>query len=177
MSVLTVKSASSLGQTVGVGAGSGAAAGALVTMFSENPNLRSLAKNVLVGGAGGAAIGGGIHTLGNVVGAKEAPPEMAAPAPKPAAAPAPRNMNLGVAALSGMAPLGIGAAIHGGVSQGYGQAAGSGAAALAPSVLVTLIQQLRGKPAGTPGTRAVSTIGSMLASVGAAHAGNKMREN
>ena len=179
MSSSVTKSSSTLGQSAGVGAGGGAAVGALTTLFSDNPSLRNLLKNVLIGGAGGAAIGSGVHALGNAGDTQVAPSESAPPVAPPIPTPKPGSgkMNLGIAALSGLAPLGIGAAIHGGVSQGPGQAVASGGAALAPSLLVTLIQTLRKKPALTPGTRAVSTAGSVLAAMGAAHAGNKLREN
>ncbi len=183
MSVPAVKSASTLGQSTGVGAGSGAAAGALVTLFSKDPSLRDLFKNVLIGGASGAVIGGGAHTLGNAGGTKAAPSEAASAAllpPSPAPA-APKKMNLGIAALSGLTPLGaapLTAAAYGGISQGPGQAIGSGAAALAPPMVVGLIQHLRkAKNPVTRASTAVGLLGSSLGAMGAAHAGNKMREN
>jgi hypothetical protein len=92
-------------------------------------------------------------------------------------------MGLGTAALSGILP-GIGPAIHGGATAGPGQALASGGASLAAAMaplwkfrnleLDQLSPEVM-KSLTTRGRMAVPL--SVLAAMGAAIAGNKMRES
>ena len=153
------------GQAAGVGAGTGAAAGALATLISKKPSLKVLLRNMLIGGAGGAAIGSGVHALGNA-GTQVAPSDEAPPA-SPEAPPAPEKdkMNLGVAAATGLLP-GIGPAIHGGVHGGGGQAAISGLSSVVPSA-----------PFLAGGSTKGRIIGSLLSALGATGAAHHYNRN
>lgn len=150
---------------MGLGAGSGAVVGALTALLDENPNVRKVLKNTLIGGAGGAAIGAGAHAMN---GAPGSPPNELPGNPK--------EMNLALAALSGMLP-GVGPAIHGGVSQGVGQGVGSSVASILPALGVGAHAAMKIQGGGTPSkyTAPLAMLASVLGATGAAYAGNRMR--
>ena len=166
------KSAATMGGAIGVGAGGGAAAGLLATLFEENPTLKKAVKNTLVGGAGGAAIGAGVKALDGAGG--DTVVDGAAPSPDK-----PGGMNLNLAALSGIFP-GIGPGLHGGLTEGAGQAVGSAAASVAGPYAILGHAMSKANQAGQtklPGKAyALSTLASILGATGAAYAGNKIRE-
>ena len=159
-----IAKAAGLGRAAGLGAGGGALAGALATIFAKKPNLRTLLRNVLIGGAGGAVLGSGVHALGNA-GTQVAPSEDVPPADPPPPDPSPSDpkMRLGTAAVSGLIP-GIGPAVHGALTGGPGQAALSGLASLAPSAPLMARGGNRGLAAGL--------LLSSLGATGAAAYGN-----
>lgn len=176
---------SSVSERVGIGAGAGATVGALATLLSERPSLKKALRNALIGGAGGAAIGGGLHALHAGEDDQVAPSESAPPASPPAPD---KGMNLGHAALSGLAP-GLGPAIHGGITQDWKQSLGSGAASLGafqagvslgntrkvpqpgnPEKLVRVLKGVSRK------RHLAAALASMLGATGAAAIGNKLRE-
>jgi hypothetical protein len=155
-----------MGETVGLGAGSGAAVGALTALLDENPNIRKVLKNALIGGAGGAAVGVGAHAI------KGDPGSQPGESPRN-----PKEMNLALAALSGMLP-GVGPAMHGGVSQGVGKGVGSSVASILPAMGVGATAAMKIQGGGTPSkyTAPLAMLASVLGSTGAAYAGNRMRE-
>jgi hypothetical protein len=188
------KSASpSAAQAAGAGAGGGAVVGALATVFDENPNLKQLVKNVLLGTAGGAAIGGGVG-----VWAQAGSPPRVEERRQPSNDASPSPMSLPIAAVSGILP-GIGPAAHAIANDpslaGVGQAAGSGLASLTAATATGLPAWMKAnsiaKTSGPfPNAEAAYRAGaivplkkqlaaggaSMLAALGAAVLGNKLQE-
>lgn len=114
-----------------IGAGIGAGGGALTGAMMDGDFSHAL-RNALIGaGIGGTAgyLGGGaVRSRMDKLRARR--PDLNLPEPPPAA-PAPKHMNLGTAAASGMAPFGIGSAIHGQMTDGPGNAAAQGGGVLA----------------------------------------------
>lgn len=141
------------------------AAGTLAALLEENPTLKSVLKSALIGGASGAAIGGGVHALSG--GSSPAPPS-------------PREdsdtMNLPLAAVSGIVP-GIGPAVHGALSQGKDQAIMSGLASVAgPAAMVPVTMGLMSKQSPHAGKMGpISALLSILGATGAAAYGNQQR--
>lgn len=163
------KAASSMSETVGLGAGSGAAVGVLTALLDGQPSLRRVLRNALVGAGGGAAVGAGAHALSSP--APDKLPDKVSVDP--------RQMNLGIAALSGMLP-GVGPAIHGGISQGWEQGLASGAGSVGGSLAVALPALIKAKGVAEnlpASTRPLAALASILGATGAAYAGNRMREN
>lgn len=162
------KSAATMGETVGLGAGSGAAVGVLSALLDENPSARKVLRNALLGGAGGAAIGAGAKAMKG----SEAPPPAAGPS-----GPDPDKMNLALAALTGVLP-GVGPTVHGAVSQGVGQGVASGAASVAGPLAIGLPALLKARATGgqvSPLTHRAALLSSILGATGAAFAGNRLR--
>ena len=173
----TNKSASTMAESAGIGAGVGALGGGLVTLLRDNPSLLKALRNSLAGAAGGAAVGAGVHGARN---RQSSPKSPAAPAPAepPKAEPAPdppRQMNLGAAALSGLIPI-VGPTAHGAAVGGAQQALGSGLLSTAPAALVHSLAQTSSPMQQSGRTAALSLLASALGATGAAHLGNKSRE-
>lgn len=164
------KAASSMGETIGLGAGSGAAVGVLTALLDERPSLKRMLRNALVGAGGGAAVGAGAHALsGDRSGPDSIPTKVSGN---------PNQMNLGIAALSGMLP-GVGPAIHGGLSQGWEQGLASGAGSVAGSLAVAVPALIKAKGVAEnlpKSTHPLAAIASILGATGAAYAGNRIRE-
>jgi len=186
----TSKQASTLGQATAVGAGGGAAVAALATLFSEKPSLKKAVRNILIGGAGGAAIGGGAHALGDAADTPKVAPSASAPPASTAKDTSPGSakdtkgsMSLPMAAMSGLVP-GVGPAIHGGLTEGAGQALASGAASVVGPAVVMDGQLRKIDAAAELGIRrgvsgkatALSALLGVLGATGAAAVGNKFRE-
>lgn len=170
---------SNLGTSVAAGAGGGAVVGALSSLLRSNPSLREALQSALVGGIGGAAIGGGIHAMGRTSSPAVTAPDSVSRTPSGESQGA---MSLPLAAIAGMVP-GLGPAIHGAVSAGPAQAAGSAAASILPAMAVTYPSFRRSMEAAAAGvktpvsgrTRIVAALASILGATGAAHVGNKLR--
>jgi len=173
-----IAGALTIGQGAGVGATVGGAAGALKTLFSEDKSLREWAKNIAIGGAAGGVIGGGVKAIDEIepeITTSSWSTEQAKPKATTAAPTGKSDddkMSLPIAALSGIVP-GLGPGIHGIASQGLMQGLGSATSSVVPAQAAYM---LASNPTGSK-ARAIVTLLSSLGSVGAAHAGNKMRES
>lgn len=172
------RAAPSMGSSVGVGAGGGALVGALATLFDENPDARELVKNTLIGGGAGALAGGSLHAMSGSDGGEPTPTPSA---PPDSAIGGGNQMSLPISAVSGVIP-GIGPAAHSIAANpdlsGVGQAVGSGVASLGGARLAIGDAAERAKAMGThiPGkTQALGFGASILAALGAAAVGNKLR--
>jgi hypothetical protein len=167
-----IKLGSTSGEAMAAGAAGGTMVGLLATLFAERPSLKKAVRNAVIGGAGGAMIGGGVNALGGASTKRQVAPANQAPSAPPKD---PGKMSLGLAALSGIVP-GVGPALHGGVSQGLGQAAASGGASLAGAMGV-LYPYRNADLANIPkGISRKAMLASAIGALGAGYIGNSMRE-
>lgn len=194
------KESSTYGESASIGAGGGAAVGALATLLQENPSLLKALKNATLGALTGAAVGAGVRGGRDLLTEKvkvegstsEAGPleEIPAPAAEEAPGKEPTRMSLPIAALTGLAP-GIAPAIHGAVATkddnflpSLGQTGASAAASLAGPTLVARNQLLKGIEAAQQGrirpmsgrARLAMPLTAILGATGAAAAGNALRD-
>jgi hypothetical protein len=157
-------------QAAGVGAGGGAALGALATLLQKNPSVKKALRNALLGAGTGGALGAGYSALKSKQ--EESPAaELVETEPK-------KQLNPLIAAALGAIP-GVGnvaAAAHG-ANFGVGQAAASGLASFGAAFPM----QHMLLHAKSPRLQALAGPLSLLAAAGgaagAAAGGNALREH
>jgi hypothetical protein len=161
-------------KAIAAGGGMGASAGALSTLFDKEKSLKNALKRALIGGAGGAAIGGAVSAIqGSTDDRGQSRQEFAEP-PKPQEVTVDTSkphMSQLTAAFAGLLPPL--AAIHGGVVGGGGQALRSGGTALGGGLLGGA---LLGALAGGRGALLGQLLGSVAGSSYAAHKFNEEQD-
>ncbi len=153
-----------------VGGAVGAGGGLLYTLLKEKPSLRKALENMLVGGVGGAAVGGGAAKMLQI--GKGDEKDEASPQPPPKqevpASPATKHMDLLTAAGTGYIP-GVGPAVHGFQAGGLDQAARSGGRSALEALAGSAVGNLAASKLLREGSRSSRLAGGLAALAGSIH--------